>query len=186
MENLINKLDVYFGQKAPKLPKGFKEFLVQVTPYLAVLGVIGLAFSTLAIFGVSGFAFAFGGSFMIGVNLILSVALIVIYIIAIPGLFKRTSKGWTMMFYAMIVGSIQSLITASIVGFILTLLFGLYFLYQIKPYYFGGATIDASTGGEQGSMDETVREENPAQAMPNMNEGMNENPSMGGDVGEEN
>ncbi|MFA6253982.1 MAG: hypothetical protein WC640_01825 [Candidatus Paceibacterota bacterium] len=141
MNQLIATLDQYFGQKAPQLPANVKEFIVKISPYLAILGLIifGLALFPLLmlVFGLSAVAAyaAYVPMTNVYVSLVVMIVVELMYLIAIPGLFKRAKNAWNLMFYAQIVAAISSLVSLNILGAIIGLIIGFYFLFQVKSYY---------------------------------------------------
>lgn len=144
MNNLIEQLDLYFGKKAPQLPSNVKEFLVKVSPYLAIISVVLFALSIFPIltagFGYLGVAGYYGAGFSrtnLYVHLIISIVVAVIYLMAIPGLFKRTAHSWNLVLYATLVTALGSLITFNLTSLIIGLLIGFYVLFQIRSYYTG-------------------------------------------------
>lgn len=150
MNDFIKMLDEWFGQKAPKLPVKAKEVLVKIAPYLAIIAAVLLIPAILALLTLGSFGTGFmmrygsgyGGGFW-GIAPIFTVVILVLYVIAIPGLFARNSKGWNMLFYASLVSALENLLRVDLVGLILGLLISFYFLFQLKPYYFGGAKISS-------------------------------------------
>jgi hypothetical protein len=148
MNSLISTLDLYFGKKAPQLPHGLKAFLVKVAPYLTLLGVLFSIPAVLLLFGLSigfgGYGSMMGGA---GATLggVLTVIVIVLQIIALPGLFKPSPKGWTMIFYASLIGLLQNLLMMNWIGFVLGAIISFYFLFQLKPFYFGGVHVATET-----------------------------------------
>jgi hypothetical protein len=144
MNSLIATLDLYFGKKAPQLPAGLKSFLVKVAPYITLLGILFTIPVVLTLFGLSvGFGYGVGASGF-SLSVILTIIVIVLEIIALPGLFKPSSKGWTMMFYATLVSLLQNLLMMNWVGFVLGAVISFYFLFQLKSYYFGGIAHEVS------------------------------------------
>lgn len=151
MNDIISKLNLYFGQKAPQLPKEWKEILVKIAPYLSIVGVVLMIPGIMALLGAramfSGFTrygsyYPAGPSFGdFGIVIVFTIILAILYIMAIPGLFKKSSSGWNMLFYATLVSGLQSLIMMNLGSLVIGLLIGFYILFQIKPYYFGLATI---------------------------------------------
>ncbi|HRY31004.1 MAG TPA: hypothetical protein P5328_01270 [Candidatus Paceibacterota bacterium] len=148
MKEIINALDTYLGKKAPQLPKAAKEWIVKYAPYLIIIGLILLALSVLSYMRISSYArffyYSYGPSMSISV--ILEVIAIILYAIALPGLFKKSASGWNFSFYGAIVSSISSFEPISI---IISLLVSLYVLFQIRPYYFGGAIMANSSAEEK-------------------------------------
>jgi hypothetical protein len=74
-----------------------------------------------------------------GPSLLISLAFmavtIVIYVMALPGLFKRTKKSWNLMFYALLVSSLNSLVHMDLIGLVIGFVLGTYILFQIRSYY---------------------------------------------------
>jgi len=143
---LEKTLNEYLGQKAPQLPKAWKEIIVKFAPYLAVIGVILSIPAILALFGLGTMLAPLGmmgavaaGRPFLGAGYIISIVFLVIVLIleamAIPGLFNRTKPGWTYLYYATLVGAIQNIITFNIGGLLIGTLLGLYILFQVKEYY---------------------------------------------------
>lgn len=143
MNSLIAQLNTYFGQKAPSLPAELKELLVKFGPYLIIIGLI------MAIVGLlSAFSFLLGsagmmagyypGSSFLGyswIGVILSLAVAVLQLIALPALFKRQMKGWTFLFYALLVSLIGNIVYFDLLSLVLSAVIGLYILFQVRSYY---------------------------------------------------
>ena len=66
---------------------------------------------------------------------ILALVQVVMFGMALPGLFARKMSGWTMLFYAELVGFVSSIVSGSIVGGIIGTLIGLYILFQVRTKY---------------------------------------------------
>ena len=154
MQALINWLDLYLGQKAPSLPTGLKEFIVKIAPYGSILIILFSVPALLAIFGASA-SLSFGMGRLVGsylgpmyyASLVVLGITVVLEIMALPGLFNRTPSGWNFKFYATLV-SIVSLFFSYYsfsLSSILWIVISLYVLFQIKPYYFGGAVIQPAS-----------------------------------------
>ncbi|MFZ2299704.1 MAG: hypothetical protein WAW00_01045 [Candidatus Moraniibacteriota bacterium] len=140
-------LDEYMVKKAPfHLPMGLKEFIAKVSPYLIIifavmalpliLAAIGIstAFAPLGMMGAYGYGFGWGLSAII--SLVVAVIVLVMEVMAIPGLFKRTRGAWRLLFYASIVSLIGSIISISgIVGGVIGAVIGWYILFQVKELY---------------------------------------------------
>lgn len=138
-------LDEYMVKKAPfALPMGAKEFIVKVSPYLIIIfailalplifAAIGLstAFAPFAMMGGYGFGWGFGAI----ISLAVSVIVLVMEVMAVPGLFKRTKGAWRLVFYASIVSLIGSILSINgIVGGVIGAIIGWYILFQVKEMY---------------------------------------------------
>jgi hypothetical protein len=148
VNQLISTLNEYLGRKAPQLPVPVKEFLVKVAPYVCLLGIIVSVPAFLALFGIStGFAGYWGADagvrwryygLVAGSGAAISV---VLNFLALPGLFKPSAAGWTMIFYSLLVHLVMNCLLYMIVGGLLGTAIGAYLLFQIRPYYFGEAVL---------------------------------------------
>lgn len=144
MNQLINTLNEYLGKKAPQLPVAFKELLVKLAPYLCLLGILG----SLSAFRYIGLVGAYGvGSvgvswhYYSGVAWVGGVACIVLSCLALPGLFNPSARGWTMLFYGLVVRVVMSCLFFSGGGLVGAAIVA-YFLFQVRPYYFGEAVLN--------------------------------------------
>lgn len=146
LEKLEETLAVYFIDKAPfSIPKNIKELIVTFAPYLTILGVIIYVPSVLAVLGlgalVSPFTVFMGPSYAVhyGFNYILSMivlaAVVVLEILAIPGLFKKQRKAWLYLFYASLVSLVSGLISGGLIGALIGTIIGWYVLFQVREYY---------------------------------------------------
>jgi len=140
-------LDEYMIKKAPfALPMGAKEFIATVSPYLIVIfAILSIPFilfalgisavlAPFAMMGTYGAGYAWGvGSF---IALAVAVIVLVLEVMAVSGLFKRTRGAWRLLFYASIVSLIGNILSINgIVGGIIGAIIGWYILFQIKELY---------------------------------------------------
>ncbi|MBO0949521.1 chromate transporter [Fibrella forsythiae] len=124
-----------FTSKAPfQLPDNIKEIIVKVAPYVSV---ILLPLSVLAIVLGGGVAILSGFFLNIraSISLLIIVAALVIGILAIPGLFKRTRESWTKLYLAQLLYLLSSIVSFDVFGFIISFLIGLFMLFQIREKY---------------------------------------------------
>lgn len=141
LNQLENFLDLYLVKKAPPLPVGVKDFIVTVMPYLTVvflilalpliLGLIGISALTLPFAAVAGIGTGF--SYIAGV--IVAIITLVLEIMALPGLFKRQQKSWTLLYYVALIGGVNSILSLNLWGLVIGTGISLYILFQIKSYY---------------------------------------------------
>lgn len=136
-------LDEYMIKKAPfAIPAGGKDFIVKVAPYLIIIFAIlalPLIFAALGLSAIvaplammGGYGWGYGAI----ISLIASVIVLVMEVIAVPGLFKRTKGSWRMIFYATIVSFVGSILTISgIISGIIGAIIGWYILFQVKDRY---------------------------------------------------
>jgi len=140
-KQLEDFLDLYLGQKAPALPDNFKETIVNLAPWLIIIMVVLASPAILAVLGIGAFLapFTFFGGVRYGATfnlylLLLAVSL-VLEILAIPGLFKKTAQAWHLVFYANLVNAVSSLSHGNIGNLIIGTGLSLYVLFQVKKYY---------------------------------------------------
>lgn len=142
---LEKTLDLYLGEKAPQLPKNVREIIVNLAPWLTLIGiVISLPLVLLAL-GLGALATPFmflagpAAGVSYGVNYTISMVVLGVALVldafAIPGLFSRSRKGWRLVYWAVLVSLVSNLFTLNIVGGLVGALISLYFLFQIKEYY---------------------------------------------------
>jgi hypothetical protein len=139
IDSYIDMVGDYY-KKLPELPKGGRDAVVTITPWLALIfGVLGVlvALGGLGIFTflapvamISGVRGAGTGVLIVLVSLISSALLLA----AFPGTKAHQEKGWKFLYYSSVVGLIADIVTLSLSG-VLFALIGFYFLYQIRSYY---------------------------------------------------
>lgn len=132
-----NLCDEYLVRKAPSLPSPAKEVIVKFGPWVLAIALIPWVLSVLSMLALSPFAYLGGvqSGFDTLLFVIFNIVLIVMTVIALPGLFKQLRKGWTMMFYVSLVEMVYNLAGRHFVELILGALISLYFLFQVKNYY---------------------------------------------------
>lgn len=148
--SMFGKLEVilgeYLGEKAPQLPKEWKEIVVKFAPYLVIIGVVVGIPGFLALLGLGTFMAPLGlvGGMMTGrpflgfsyiVNVIFLGAMVLLEGLAIPGLFSRSKKGWNFLYWSALVGVVQNVLSFNIGGLVIGGLLSLYFLFQVREYY---------------------------------------------------
>lgn len=143
LNKLEEWLDLYLVKKAPALPKGGREFIVMIAPWLVIVGAIFTVPAILALFGLSAMMSAapYGAAvaMSLGPTYYLSVLLLVVVVVmelfALPGLFAKKKNGWNLVFYATLVSALSSLLSMNLGGFIIGTLISLYLLFQVREYY---------------------------------------------------
>ena len=134
----------YLVTKAPfQLPVGLKDFMVKIAPYLVCLLIILLIPLILALIGLGSYFsgrgsmnhYYYAGGTIFYITSIISVIVLVIEALALPGLFAKKKQGWNLLFYAQLVSVVSTLISGDIVSAILSLVIGMYLLFQVRSYY---------------------------------------------------
>lgn len=143
LTQLENFLELYLVKKAPALPKGGKELLVKIAPWLVIVGLVLSVPAILSLFTLSSMmsaspygayaTAALGPAYYI--SILLLVVTIVLQVLALPGLFNKKRSGWNFIFYSSLVSLVSSLISMNLVGFIIGGLLSLYLLFQVREYY---------------------------------------------------
>ena len=135
-KKIIASLQDFFA-KAPHLPAKWREIIVTVVPWLAlVFGILGILGSISAL-GLSPVA-VMGGvqsgyeMFVVGIAGILSSLL---GLLAFPKLRVRAYQGWRFLFFAQVINVVASVVTLDLLGAALSFLIGFYFLYEVKSHY---------------------------------------------------
>jgi len=143
MNNYLNKIDNFleelFLKKLPPLSQKARKLIDQAVPWLVLIFGLLTVPGLLAYLGFGGLAALFGNhnrsfSLNLALNFLLSLAVVVLQLAAVPKLLKHSLKGWNLLFYLSFLGGILNLLSLNIVGFFLST-FCLYLLYQIKRFY---------------------------------------------------
>ena len=141
LNQLEGTLDTYLVGKAPSLPVGVKDFIVTVMPYLTVIFLILALPLLLGLIGLTAFTdpFAFvagvGSGFTYMASIAVAVVTAVLEIMALPGLFKRQKKSWTLLYYVALIGGVSSILSLNLWGLVIGTGISLYILFQVKSYY---------------------------------------------------
>lgn len=134
------KLNIYFGEKAPQLPENISKFIVKVNPYFMIVGLILTIPAILFAFGlgalISPLAFLnLRYSVHFSLTTIFSLIILVLDAMAIPGLFKRQKSAWNLIFYASLVQALSYLLNFNLGSLVVGMAISWYFLFQIRKEY---------------------------------------------------
>ncbi len=137
---LEKELEPFFLKTLPPLPDNFKEALVKYWPWVLLVLLVLTVPMVLALLGMSSALNAAlaasnmpGGSFYY-VWMVVFLGSLVLTILGLLGLFKKTRQGWVYMYYAQWLNVISNILFLSVFGILLSVLW-IYFLYQIRSYY---------------------------------------------------
>jgi hypothetical protein len=142
VEKLIKDLEPTFA-KLPKLPQGIVDFLVTISPYLALLGgIASIIVGPLALLGTL-FSLLTLNPAIVFVTLMSSVLLFVqaiIMFMAFKPLKERAYKGWYLLFVSELISLAQSIVglvlnLGGIVGVVIGFAIGFYILFSVKKEY---------------------------------------------------
>lgn len=135
------KLNLYFGKKAPAMPENIKELIVKYSPYISVAVLVFSLPALLLAFGLTTIAMPFAyvnsihSGFNFSITALISLASLAFEVLAIPGLFKRTKQAWKFMFYASLISLLSSLLDLKLGQLIINGAISFYILFQIRSYY---------------------------------------------------
>jgi len=144
LQPLLKTLDETYA-KVPALPRKWTDLIVNFAPWLALIGGILLVVGAVSLFGLGSFLSPFammagagGFAVMWIVAAVLLLVAGVIEFLAFAPLKARKEKGWNLMFYALLLDVLSSVVRLSVsevISAVLAFLIGYYFLYQVKSYY---------------------------------------------------
>lgn len=147
VSQLENLLDEYLVKKSPiTLPDKVKEFIVKAAPYLAIIGVVISIPTIVALVGLTSLLApaTYIGGVAIGrpyygfgyiASTIIFAIVMVLEVIAIPGLFSRKRSAWNILFYSTLINLLGDLLSVNIGSLIIGGIISLYFLFQLRSYY---------------------------------------------------
>lgn len=141
LNQLENVLDEYLVKKAPSLPKGLADFIVAVLPYLTIIFLVMALPLILALIGISAFVMPFslatglGTGFNYIAGIVVTILTVILEVMALPGLFRREKKSWTLLYYVALIGGVNSILSLNLWGLVIGTGISLYILFQIKSYY---------------------------------------------------
>lgn len=145
-KSLLSQLDAtleeYLVKKAPfTLPPNVKEAIVKFGPWITLILLI-LTLPAILLFlglGTLVLPFSYLGGIHAGLNytvsMIFSLIVLVLEVIALPGLFSRSKSGWNFVYYATLLTAVENILTFNLGGLIIGTTLSLYILYQVKEYY---------------------------------------------------
>lgn len=133
-------LETYLVDKAPRLPEGLRKFIVAITPWITLLSVIITIPILLTLLGINIAGIPINMSevtkgFIYPVTVVVTSVNLLLEALAIPGLLKRSVKGWRLLFYSTLIGAAYDLVTLNLWALVIGSLISLYLLFQIKSFY---------------------------------------------------
>jgi hypothetical protein len=138
-KDLIGFLDYYLVKKAPfQIPDAGREWLVRYGPYITMVLMVLALPVLLLLLGIGTVLVPFAGDgYAAGFGFVAIGALVQLGLTAasLPGLFSRKMSGWTLLFYARLVGVVTTLLTGAVVSALIGGLISLYILFQVRPLY---------------------------------------------------
>jgi len=138
-KDLIGFLDYYLVKKAPfQIPDNAKEWLVQYGPWITMVLLVLTLPLLLFLLGLGTALMPFGGvGYAAGFSYLAVAVLVEVGLTAasLPGLFARKMSGWTMLFYARVVGFVATLLAGDLISALVGALISLYILFQVRALY---------------------------------------------------
>ena len=138
-KDIIGFLDFYLVQKAPfQIPANAKEWIVQYGPWITVVLLVLALPPLLFVLGIGAAFMPFGGIGYAAGFTYLTIVLIAelgLMVAALPGLFARKMSGWQLLFYAQILSFVFSLLSGSLVGAVVGVVFSMCLLFRVRPLY---------------------------------------------------
>jgi len=142
--DIVGFLDYYFVAKAPfQIPAAGRQALVRFGPWIAIVILLMTLPAVLYYAGISHDVWWYGRWRVADWYLLHDsppaafgfVAEFVLLLMAVPGLFARTRSGWSLAFYARVVGALTSVLSGLIVSGLAGALISLYLLFQVRALY---------------------------------------------------
>jgi len=139
----MNSLNIFFEndlvQKAPALPEMIKKFLVSIAPWAIFLSILSCILSALILAGIYlGYIFPPEETSLSQAPQATIFIDLIFYVLALPGLSKKSISGWNWIYYAVLVKTLANLISFNLISGIIGLAISaisMYVLFQIKSYY---------------------------------------------------
>ncbi len=139
LESQIEK--VVLGKNIPALSDKTKELIVKISPWLTLVSLLLMLPLILAAFGISAMIlpFSYLGGLQSGLGYTLGMifffGMLILEIMALPGLFKRESRAWRLIFYSVLLSLVQQLLDFNLGGLVIGGAISLYILFQVKSKY---------------------------------------------------
>lgn len=139
-------------KEIPHLPLKVKEILVQIIPWLAILGAVlsaiaGVQYILLA-FGIRQVIDPVGSDAYLLIVGILSLVAAYIAFLSFPLLKERNYTGWVLLFWSTVLSVLMSVISllfnmASIIGVLISAAVGFYLTFEIEELYTASGKVAA-------------------------------------------
>lgn len=143
---LEKELEPIFLDKFPAFPDEVKEFLVKYGPFLMLIGAILGISALIGAYGVLGGSeiyglglSAYGGAgIQLWIGMAITLGVMILYLLAFKPLRERKKQGWNLLYYALLLNLLSSIIQFHIFGAIFTAVIGFWVLFQIRDKYSSG------------------------------------------------
>lgn len=140
ISQLETSLEGLFLKKLPALPKKVKDFIVQFSPWMAVVALVMSLPTILGVLGLRGmmsryWGYGYGLGYGYSIAVWISIVSMVLMAVALPGLFKRALFAWELLFYSVLIMAVYNLVIFNLGNLIIGTGISMYILFQIKSYY---------------------------------------------------
>ena len=149
--DLISMLEPYFTTQAPfQIPTNGREMLVSWLPWINLVGGVLCVLLFLSLLGLAGVVTTvsvvagYNPGVYIWIPMLILLAQGVIHLVAFPGLRKNKLNAWKLLFWADVIFFVYNIangfvypsgLISGIIGAIVSVLIGMYLLFQVKNYY---------------------------------------------------
>lgn len=135
-------MEEYLVAKAPiQIPESGRDAIVKFLPWIIIVFMVLALPIVLALLGIgtvfAPFAFlgGVGSGFTYLATGVLTLVVIVLEALALPGLFAAQERGWRLLFYSNLVSVLSGLFSSNPIGSLVFALLSFYILFQIKSRY---------------------------------------------------
>ncbi len=115
-----------------QLPTNMRAGFVRFLPWVALLFLPIHFAGVLLLLGISALATLVGSTSIVGA--LVSAGVLVLDVIALPGLFGRTRHGWAFFVYAIALGAVGNVLSFSLFGLVVSAAL-LWLAFQVKYHY---------------------------------------------------
>jgi len=115
-----------------QLPDNMRAGFVRFLPWVALFFMPFHFAAVLLLLGISALAALVGSTSILGA--LVSAGILVLDVIALPGLFARKRQGWAFFTYAIALGAVGNLLSLSIFGLVMSAAL-LWLAFQVKYQY---------------------------------------------------
>jgi hypothetical protein len=140
---LEKELEPIFIDKLPAFPENIKDILVQIAPWLALLGAIIGALSFVTVLGAGSFVSfitigtgAYGGSsWAMWVGLLSLAAVTYFCAMSFKPLQNKERKGWNNMYWLSLISFAMNILSGEIISAVIGAFIGFWILFQVRSRY---------------------------------------------------
>ena len=138
LENLFH---TYLYEQAPPMPPEARQTIMRYLPWAVIFIIVLQISSIVSFFQLTSLFVALGYIYTLGwgplgyIGIMLLVFAVIFEITALPELFKHTKKGWQFLYYAILIGMVNDILSLNILNALFVGVISLYILFQIRELY---------------------------------------------------